>query len=122
MDACTQLRNQGLLSSESEIITKCASWFTTDISKREAIFNIMGYYIGHHFDDLAVLTGYSADILYALWRHRKSVNDQYYTNKKSYEKGTILGMHKNGKTIQEIQETVNWKEQDILSLLEEKGL
>ena len=103
MDTYVQLRDHGLAVSESEIISKCASWFMIESKKREAMFNIIGRMRESHFDDLAVLFGYSADLLRSLWHHRESVNEHYRAIKKSREKGTILGMYKNGYSIEEIQ-------------------
>ena len=122
MAAYTRLRDQSYAVSDSEILSKCVSWYMLEIEKREAMFNIIGHWIGHHFDDLAVLTGYSTDILVALWHYRKSVDEHYITRKESYETGVILGMYENGCSIEEIQKKVNWQEQSIIDILQKEGL
>ena len=121
MDAYNQARDQGIAISESEIVSKCVGWYMTESKKREALFNIMGRWVGHNFDDLEVLTGYSAELLETLWSNRESVTGLYLDLKESYEIGVILGMHENGYTIEEIQKKVNWQKQSIVSFLLEKG-
>ena len=122
MDTYVQLRDHGSVVSDSEIISKCVSWFMMESKKREAMFNIIGRLRGSHFDDLAVLTGYSADLLRALWYYRESVNEHYHAIKESREKGIIIGMYENGYSIEEIHKKINWQEQRIIGVLQEEGL
>jgi len=122
MGLYTQLRDQSITASESETLLECVRWFMMGDEKREAIFKIMGHWVGRNFSDLSILTGYSADLLKELWRYRESVYYYFASIKESYETGIILGLYKVGLSIEQIMEKVDWQRQSILSVLKENGM
>ena len=120
MNLYAQLKENGVAVSGSETLIKCVQWFMMGNEKHETIFNIIGH--GRHFDDVATLTGYSAELLRKLWSDNESAVIQFIRYKESYEEGIILGMFESGFSIEEIEKKVNWSRDNIRDFLLEEGL
>ena len=88
MDAYTQLKENGVVVSGSETLINSVQWFMMGNEKHEAIFNIIGHTRGWHFDDVAILTGYSAELLRILWSDNESALIQFFEYKNLMKKGS----------------------------------
>jgi len=117
-----QLRYNGIVAGSSEALMKCVQWYAMGNEKREALFNIIGRWRASHVDDLAALTGYSADVIKKLWWHHESAIEYFVRCKESYEIGRIIGMYESGFSIEEIKGNVKWDKHGIEEILKAEGL
>jgi len=122
MELFRQYKDQGAISSESMELIECVQWFMMGAEKIKAIFSIIGYHIARHFNELAVLTGFSVEHLRELWYCRMSAERFFVDIKESREEGLVLGMFGSGLSIQQIENRVKWRRQDIEDLLHYRGL
>lgn len=118
MDLYAQQKGQHVDVGRSEAPMKCVQWFAMGAEKRKAIFNIIcdGIF-ARHFNELAILTGYSADQIEDLWWQYNYTKDSFNKFKRYYEEGLICGMYESGCSIEKIEEKVNWERQKIENLL-----
>jgi len=103
------------------MIAQCVRWFAMESEKREAILKIIGDCQRNHFEDLAVLTGFSADLLRCLWGHREATMHHYEVSKKSYEEGLVIGMYESRCSIEKITDHLNLHRQVIEGIIEREG-